>query len=318
MTYTPDLDWVDDAPPGFTAARMNKMQLGIADASQAAAAAQSDATTALQAAQAAQGAADEALEAVAGGVVTSVDDDVLRVYLSTTTPPGGVQAGDLQVSFAHTPAGPDAIPNLFGWYDAAHTGARDLGTAIPDVSGNGNHIAWRDLANQFPASVGYLNGLPAFHFDTSRYSRPGTRTGVRTLSGVCRFDGLTTNDQSLFYTGGNTVLDLGVRASTGDLFCMVGATTVYEGPLSWSAGGQAFVSFILALDEDVATLWLGGQQVASESITWDGSYATLALSRGANAFFTGVLAEFAEHEGTAVDSTQAAELAAYYREKWRV
>lgn len=39
MAYTPDLDWVNDAPPGFTAERMNKIQLGVAAASADAAAA---------------------------------------------------------------------------------------------------------------------------------------------------------------------------------------------------------------------------------------------------------------------------------------
>lgn len=57
MAYVPDLDYVDDAPPGFDTARMTKMQLGIADAhaigegaAQAAAEAMASAQGAVQAA----------------------------------------------------------------------------------------------------------------------------------------------------------------------------------------------------------------------------------------------------------------------------
>lgn len=315
MVYTPDLDYVDDAPPGFDTARMTKMQLGIAEADTVARDASTVADQALADAASAQSAADEALSLVGTGGVHTVDDDVKRIYRAGTTPSDGTQPGDLVFSPAPSAHGPAAIPDLFGWYDASATGARDLGAVLPDVSGNDNHISWRSASA--PAAVGRLNGLPAFLFSgNSRYSRPGTRTGPRTLSGVVRFDAILANDMPLFYTGGDVSIEFGVR-STGRLYVTFGGAALYNQPIAWDAAGQAYVSFILAITGTSATLWLNGQQVASSTVAGGGSYATLAISQGSGAFLNAAVGELAEHE-VAVDSSQAAELAAYYRAKWRV
>src|SRR5699024_6792570 len=138
VAYQPDLDWEDDAPPGFDTARMLKMQLGISDAAQVADTAAETATQALADAGAAQEAADEALSLVGSGGVHTVDDDVLRIYRAGTTPPDGTQPGDLVLSESPVAQGPAAVPGLLYWLDASATGAKGLGVALPDVSGNGN------------------------------------------------------------------------------------------------------------------------------------------------------------------------------------
>lgn len=316
MGYTPDLDWVDDAPPGFDTERMNKMQLGIRDAAQVADTASATAAQALSDAAAAQSTADEALAAVGSGGVHTVDDDVKRIYRAGTTPPDGVQPGDLVITSAPSAAGPASIPDLLTWVDAAATGARDLSTMLPDVSGNGADLVWRDVSSA-PASVSALNGLPAFRFNKSAYwNYVGNHTGPRTISGVASFTGgVPATDQTLVYTGGTLALDLGVRATSGNLYLSAESSTVYDAPLAW-AGGVAYVSFIIALDSQVQ-LWLGGQLVATAALTSGGDRGSLVLSRLTNQF-EGVVGEFAEHEGHAVEPAEAAALAGYYRAKWRV
>lgn len=317
MAYTPDLDWVDDAPPGFDAARMTKMQLGIQDAAAVADSAAQNATQALANASAAQQDASEALALVGSGGIHTVDDDVLRVYRSTTTPSDGVQPGDLVVSAMPSAAGPAEIPGLMRWIDAVATGSRDLGVVLPDVSGNENHVDYRvPPTSDSPATVGSLNGLPAFEFHSSRYYDPTAATGPRTYAGVCRFDSiLTTQDHRFFYTG-SPALILGVRNTTGNLYLDVDGTTVYEAPASWLGGSQLPVSFVISVGAQ-ATLWLSGVQVAQETVTGGGDRGALAFSNGGSGFFVGVLGEFAEFEGT-VAPAQAVALSNYFREKWRV
>jgi len=316
VAFVPNVNWTNDEPPGFEADDVIRMQLGIADAASVAATASSTADQALSDAAAAQSTADEALAAVGSGGVHTVDDDVKRIYSADTFPPDGYKAGDLLVSAAPSAQGPSAIPGLLYWLDAAATGAKDLGVALPDVSGNGNHIAWRDLSGQTPAGIGVLNGLPAFQFATSRYWWSRTFPGEHTISGVARFDGTQSGDMPLFYTGSTDSIHLGVR-SNGDLYCTVGSTTVWEGPLAWSSEGRAHLSFVLSLSTN-ATLWISGVQMASVAVTGGGTHGTLAVSAGSGEFFAGPLGEFAEHEGHAAASAEAAALAEYYRQKWRV
>ena len=325
MAYQPDLDWVDDAPPGFDTARMTKMQLGIADAhtiaedaSTVADQAQADVSEALATANAAQLTADEALAAVGSGGVQTVNDDVKRIYQAGTTPPDGVQPGDVVLSVDHAPHGPGGLPGLLTWVDASATGARDLATVLPDVSGGGVDLERRDDTST--ASVDRLNGLPAFRFENSAYWNAGGRTGARTLSGVFAFTGgiPSSADQTFMFTGGDLALDFGTRADTGRLFLTVEGTTVYNLPMSWSADGKAYVSFVISLGSEPA-LYLDGKlvTVTVPTLTTGGGRGSLVLSRLSDGF-VGVVGEFAEHEGIAADSTQAAELAAYYREKWRI
>lgn len=296
MAYTPFGDWVNNAPPGLTAERMDTIENGIKSASED---------------------AEEALDLINQGAagITSVDGDVKRIYNSGTTPEDGELPGDVVLTLAEHPGTPADLPGLIYWLDASVTGARNLGTALPDVSGNGNDIEWRDLSGQTPAGISVLNGLPAFQFATSRYWWSRTFDGPSTFSGVARFDGTQAGDMPLFYTGSTDAIYLGVR-SNGDLYCTVGATTVWEGALAWSSEGRAHLSFVLSVAAN-ATLWISGVQMASVPVTGGGTHGTLALSSGSGEFFTGVLGEFAEHN-TTVDSTQAADLAEYYKEKWRV
>lgn len=314
MAYQPDLDWEDDAPPGFDTARMLKMQLGISDAAQVADTAAETATQALADAGAAQEAADEALSLVGSGGVHTVDDDVLRIYRAGTTPPDGTQPGDLVLSEAPSPQGPASIPGLMTWLDAAATGARDLGTMLPDVSGNGNDVGWWTSSTN-PASVSALNGLPAFKFDQASYRRVTQETGHRTLSGVFAFTGgVPSADQTAVWCSGSLAFDIGA-SSTGRLFLEAEGETVYNLPLTWH-GGVAYVSFVVTVDSSIR-FYLSGEEVATKASTSEGDRGTLVFSRLSDPF-VGVWGEFAEHQEHAASPSEVAELAAYYREKWRI
>lgn len=327
MAFVPNVNWTNDEPPGFEADEMIRMQLGIADAHTIAQNAATvglqaalDASEASTAAAAAQATADEALDLAGTGGVQTVDGDVARIYRAGTTPPDGAQPGDLVVSEYHPVPGPGSLPGLVTWVDASATGARDLGSVLPDVSGTGDNLERRTETGVIPASVDRLNGLPAFRFENSAYWNPGSRTGARTLSGVFAFTGgiPASVDQTFMFTGGTLALDLGTRAGTGRLFLTVEGTTVYNLPMSWSADGKAYVSFVISLGTEPA-LYLDGALVTTTvpTLTTGGDRGSLVFSRLTDGF-VGVLGEFAEHEGIAVDSSQAAQLAAYYREKWRI
>lgn len=248
--------------------------------------------------------------------ITTVNGDVQRVYLAGTTPPDGPQPGDLVVSEKPRADGPAAIPGLLRWFDAAATGSRDLSTELPDVSGNGNPLMYRvPPTSTEPASVGLLNGLPAFEFHQSRYYDTTVGVGPRTYAGVCRFDAILAQDHRFFYTGAPMV-NLGVRATTGNLYLDYDGATIYEAPASWLGGTQLPVSFVVSVGAEI-TLWLSGVQVAQQTITGGGDRGALAISNGGNGFFVGVMGEFAEIEGT-VTTAQAVSLSNYFREKWRV
>lgn len=296
MAYDPDLDWQDDGPPGFTAARMRKMQHGIADAART---------------------ADDALAAAGTGGIDTVNGDVRRIYSAGTTPEDGTQPGDLVLSTKHSPAGPGAIPGLLTWFDASATGARNLSSVLPDVSGNGNNIGWRDTSGS-PASVGSLIGLPAFRFQDSAYWWPGGRTGNRTFSGVLAFTGGIPSgaDQTALFTGGDLDLDFGVRFNTGRLFVSAEGSTLWNYGSTWN-GNTLYVNFAITCGSSIV-FYLNGERIAGRSTSSSrGNRGSLVFSRLTNTF-DGVWAEFAEHEGHAATAAEVAELAAYYSDKWRV
>lgn len=89
MAFVPNPNWVNDAPPGFDAAEMIRMQFGIAEASQDAAAAVDVSTQAVAIAEAAEPSVNvRSFGAVADGVTD--DTAAIRAAIDSVTPAGGV------------------------------------------------------------------------------------------------------------------------------------------------------------------------------------------------------------------------------------
>jgi len=173
VAYTPDLDWVNDGPPGFDAERMTKMQLGIADAHQIGEAA---ASAAAEATAAAQGA---------------VQSPTVRRIVTSTDPDEPLSEGDLLLvhepvtqfytDFTEHPLG--AAPD--GWSDqwvpfAGATVAEASGASggrvleLTSASGtNRSFYAWDEMGQQSNVELAGRFRVTAGGAGTGNFVVPG-------------------------------------------------------------------------------------------------------------------------------------------------
>lgn len=108
MPYTPDLDWVNDAPPGLTAARMIKLQLGVQ-------AAVAGAESALAGVGTAQTAAAQAAAAAAvvtdGGLIFGKSGQKYQLLTCVIRNAGGTE-WSLIDNPGHIPTGVESVETL--------------------------------------------------------------------------------------------------------------------------------------------------------------------------------------------------------------
>jgi hypothetical protein len=249
-------------------------------------------------------------------LIVSVNDDVKRIYRSTTTPTDGLQPGDLVLTTSPTPSGPGAFPGLMGWWDASQTAAIDLSSEIPDVSGLGHHL---NFVAGTGATLGDIFGQPAFSLpEASDYSEyyPNLPTNTPyTFAGVVNVAAKEGTFRYIIAEGSVLSTRTFVRIEGDDLQAQVGSVLVTV-PLNWVSGRARF-SFVLVANGPASSLWLDGVKVATlNAATWY-RHGGVYVSEQGTTGLDGLLGE-ASYIEQALTNAECLELSDYMRRKWRV